>query len=523
MKRTILSCRQALGKGVILLLLCFLLGFALRFYTFDRKSLWMDEIYTYQDSRDDLRGQIRFYQEEPDYLHPPLFYVLTHLLHPFEKPERDLRIIPLISGALSIPMLYFLAGSFSPVIGFPCALTLSLMTYHISLSQDGRTYTLVLFLSMAALYFLMRHLKTGKRGCLFPAGLLYAALFYASYSAIPFVVFSQVLWLYRVTPDQPKPRLSSFFLLNGMILLLCAPWILFLLSHLKGQMAMNPFHKESAGSLGTILYGILYDWVPYPPLLVVSVVLLVLFPFLAPRKQNALFLLAAFLLPVLGLYAFCWLFNVTHFVTSRYFICFMPLFFVVLFLSLGNIEAKFGKIRKWARLTPLFLILLIASNLLILPFYYRAEKQDFRGLAQYLKGHLRRGDKIFVQESSFMPAILHYLEVQPKGRHHKTSPSGDVSKGNTDFRIDFAYQGKVLSIHHSKTCCERYVSDGNRLWVVATQWAAKEIRRDSPYALKGFFDGSFLNFNRFPTDASMYLFLWDPSNPNDRGLDLKIE
>ena len=47
-------------KEIFILILCLLVGFALRFYTFDQKSLWIDEIHTFNDSRDDLRGQIKF-------------------------------------------------------------------------------------------------------------------------------------------------------------------------------------------------------------------------------------------------------------------------------------------------------------------------------------------------------------------------------------------------------------------------------------------------------------------------------
>lgn len=43
-------------KEVIILFLCLLVGFVLRFYTLDKKSLWWDEIYTFNDSRDDIRG-----------------------------------------------------------------------------------------------------------------------------------------------------------------------------------------------------------------------------------------------------------------------------------------------------------------------------------------------------------------------------------------------------------------------------------------------------------------------------------
>src|SRR3974377_1866335 len=124
-------------KEVFVLILCLLIGFALRFYTFGEKSLWVDEVYTFNDSRVDLNGQIKFYKENPTFLHPPLFFVLTHLFHPFENPERDLRVIPLIFGTLSIAMMYLLARSFSPDIALPCTLSLTFMAYHISLSQDG--------------------------------------------------------------------------------------------------------------------------------------------------------------------------------------------------------------------------------------------------------------------------------------------------------------------------------------------------------------------------------------------------
>jgi hypothetical protein len=45
----------------------------------------------------------------------------------------------------------------------------------------------------------------------------------------------------------------------------------------------------------------------------------------------------------------------------------------------------------------------------------------------------------------------------------------------------------------------------------------------TPCVLKGYFDGSFLNFRRFPTDASIYLLLWDPGSPNEKGIDMSVE
>jgi len=389
-------------KEIVILAICLLLGLALRFYTFDRKSLWVDEVHTFNDSRDDFRGQIKFYQENPTYLHPPLFFILTHQFYPFPKPERDLRIFPLIFGTLSILMIYLLAKQFSSSIALACTLSLTFMTYHISLSQDGRSYSLLMFFGMVGLYFLMRHLITSKKKYLLLVAFFYSLLFYTSYSSIPFVVLSQILWFYRPNEETKRPTLSSFLILNGLILFFCLPWLLFLAANYKSQPLMDPLHTENAGSFWYILDGVLHDWVPHAPLMIASAALLVLLPIFSKYRKNALVLLVVFILPIGGLYLFCKLLNVTHFVTSRYFINFLPLFFITLYFSLNTLEVRFDWLKRFLRLKFLFVILFIASNLIILPLYYRSEKQDFKGLVAYLKSHLKNGDKIIVGGTTFI-------------------------------------------------------------------------------------------------------------------------
>lgn len=509
-------------KEVFILLLCIVSGFALRFYHFDKKSLWVDEIYTFNDSRDDLGGQLNFYEENPSFLHPPLFFILTHQFYPFNRPEKDLRILPLIVGTLSIPMIYVVSNLFSPLIALPCAFSLTFMTYHISLSQDGRSYSLLMFLGMASIFFLLKYLKTLKRVTLVPVGVLYAILFHTSYSSIPFILFSQMLWFYRPDAESEKPDLSSFFLLSGFTLLLCLPWILFVTLHYGGEPWMDPLHTESPGSLGGMVYGLFHDWVPQFPLMIVSAILLLLLPFFSKPKKNALVLLAVFILPVGGLFLFCTLLHVTHFVTSRYFINFLPFFFISIYLSLHAIEIKFQGLKSFLRLRLLFVILLIASNAVILPLYYRSEKQDFRSLVVFLQEQLHDGDKIFVEDASYMVGLLHYFKRYPETRHYKVSSLNDPA-GETVLRKTFVYQGRPFLLLSSKNCCAQYTEDGNRLWIVVGKNTAKKIKVDSPSVFKGYFDGSFLNYNKFPSDASMYLFLWDPRSPGEKGIELSIE
>lgn len=509
-------------KEIIILILCLLVGFALRFYRFDAKSLWMDEIHTYNDSRDDFRNQLKFYKENPAFLHPPFFFIFTHQFYPFTKPERDLRIIPLIFGTLSIPMIYILARSFSPNIAIPCTLSLTFMAYHISLSQDGRSYALLMFLGMAALYFFVKHLSTLKKGYLGLAALFFATLFHTSYSSIPFLAISQLIWLYRIKEDGLKPTFSSFLTLNGLTLLLCLPWITFVLVNYKGEIIMDPIHTEGVGSFWHILYGVFHDWVPHIPLMTASLFLLGLFPFFSKSKRNPIILCSIFILPIFGLYLYCKLLDVSHFITSRYFINFLPLFLITLYLSLNAIELRFERFKKFMRFRLLFVILLIASNLVILPLYYRSEKQDLRGLVGYLKNQFQERDKIFVETPGYIPGILHYLGIHPEERHHR-APTWKENEKVIRVQKSFTFQNKIFTIYHSKTCCTQYVADGNRLWIIVSKWGARAIKKESPCVLKGYFDGSFLNFSRFPDDASMYLFLWDPSSPNEEGIDIPIE
>lgn len=509
-------------QELFILALCLLIGFALRFYAFDQKSLWMDEIHTYNDSRDNLKGQLRFYQGNPTYLHPPLFFVLTHLFYPFPKPERDLRIIPLIFGVLSIPMIYYLSRLFSPNIAIPCTLSLTFMTYHISFSQEGRSYTFVLFLGMCALYFLVKHLKTARRHYLLLVAAIHALMFYTNYTSIPFIFLPQILWFYGVHHEGQKPRLSSFLILNTLTLLFLVPWFLFIVLNYRGEPLVHPFHVEGTGSFLAILYRIFADWTPHAPLMISSILVLLLFPLFSKTRKDAFILLSIFILPVVGFFLFCKVFHITHFISSKYFVNFLPLFLITLYLSLHSVQIKLERLSGFIHLKLLFVVLFIASNLLMLPLYYRSEKQDFRGLVNYLKTHLREGDKIFDAEMGYMPGILHYFGAHPEGRHQSV-PFLRQKGGGIEFRKAFAYKDKIFTIHHSKTCCAQYVADGGRLWILAEKANARRLQKDTAFILKSYFDGSFLNFNRFPYDASIYLFLHDPRSSEGNGANSQFK
>jgi hypothetical protein len=510
-------------KEIVVLIVCLLISFGLRFYAFDKKSLWIDEIFTYNDSRDGLFEHLKFLNNTPvDLIHPPFFFFMTHLFYPFDKPERDLRIIPLIFGVLSIPTIYFLSRLFSPTIALPCALSLSFMTYHISLSQDGRFYSMLMFLGMMATYFFMKHLITLKKRYLLLNALFFALSFYTSYGAIPFVIFSQLLWFYQMNHSSKKPRFSSFLILNAFLFLLCLPWLLFIiLIHHKSAFNVD---LSDIGPLWIILSNMLNDWVSLLPLMIISVVILALFPILSKNKKNAVLLLGILIFPVLSIYLFCKITNFQHYFSSKYLINFLPFFFISIFLAIDSIQIKFEQLGKYFNLKIVFIILFVFSNILILPLYYRSEKQDLRSLVYFLRSELRDGDKIYIYSELYVPGMLHYFGVHPQSRYHYILIQWkDHDKKTFESTIPLIVENKRCTIFYSNVLSARYVEDGNRLWIIAEKPFIKKLKDSFPCVLKGFFDGSFSNYRKFPTDVSMYLFLYDPAALNEKGIDISVD
>jgi len=142
----------------------------------------------------------------------------------------------------------------------------------------------------------------------------------------------------------------------------------------------------------------------------------------------------------------------------------------------------------------------------------------------YLKGELKEGDRIFDSTTTMglMPGMLHYFGTYPKGRHYVYTVN-IISKNKMENVKPFTYQDKQFTIHNSNSCCGQYVKDGNRLWFIADRMTASKLKDDPSITPKAFFDGSFLNYYKFPFDASVYLFLLDPKSPNQKGIDMPID
>jgi hypothetical protein len=140
-----------------------------------------------------------------------------------------------------------------------------------------------------------------------------------------------------------------------------------------------------------------------------------------------------------------------------------------------------------------------------------------------LTEHIQAGDKVVVSQKLYIRGLLYYFGIGLSENRDYLLSQRKVSEDETEYSMSLFYKDNKFTISHSKTYWNHYIAEGNRVWLVADNKTAKEIKKVYPFVLKGYFDGSVLNLVRFPTDASMYLLLLDPKSPGEKGMNMSIE
>jgi hypothetical protein len=158
----------------------------------------------------------------------------------------------------------------------------------------------------------------------------------------------------------------------------------------------------------------------------------------------------------------------------------------------------------------------------MLPFYYRSAKQDYRGLTAYLTAQIREGDRVVMGNPIYIHVVLHHLGIYPDGRHY-VIPARKVGPDELEYAVEVRHKGVSFTVLYSRAHWFKYFQDAGRLWIVSDKRNAKMLRDEFSCVFKGYFDGSFVNLERFPIDASLYLFLWDPKGTREKGLDLPLD
>jgi uncharacterized membrane protein len=175
-----------------LLAILVLAGTVLRFYNVDRESLWFDELATWETSRSDIiftKNPLNSFSFDKEYLNPPpgdpiqqiaaiianaqaekvhlpLYFILVFFIKSsIGDSELSLRLLSLISGILSIVILYRLSKLFfcrkTAIIS---AAFISLLWFPVYYSREARMYMLMVLFSILSTYLVSRFYFSAQKG-----------------------------------------------------------------------------------------------------------------------------------------------------------------------------------------------------------------------------------------------------------------------------------------------------------------------------------------------------------------------
>jgi len=145
--------------SLIVLSLLLLLAAELRIYHLDYKSLSIDETIGAYYAKEPVP---RIFIMTINDVHPPLFYLVHHAwIQVFGETESALRSISILFALVSLIVLYKVTQRlFSSSVALFSVLLLAISPWHIWVSQNARSNSMLLFLVLLSTYCFIRLLQT---------------------------------------------------------------------------------------------------------------------------------------------------------------------------------------------------------------------------------------------------------------------------------------------------------------------------------------------------------------------------
>ena len=212
-----------------LFIVIFFVGLFLRIYSLGRYDFWYDEVGSITITKELGTKDITNYGYAYDY---PLFYLLLSFWLRLGNSEFILRLLPSIFGILCIPAIYFVAKElFNSKVGLIAAFILAISPFHIYYSQELRSYTLVTFLALMAIYYLVRSLKENKIS--YWVGFIIFMIFglYTHNVAVFLLIVVNIFFI--LFYKRYKPLLRRWLISQLLIILFYLPWVKVILEQIS--------------------------------------------------------------------------------------------------------------------------------------------------------------------------------------------------------------------------------------------------------------------------------------------------
>ena len=219
------------NKSRLLLLAILFMGLFLRVYDLGSESLWLDEGCSINCANLSLY-QIFFLQDT----NPPLYYIVLHWwVSLFGDSEFSVRFPSVIFGFIAILMIYKIGNQiFDRNVGMLSSLLLGLSVFHIQYSQEARTYSLSVLLTLLSMYFFIRLLN--RRSYVFLMGyILFSILLMYSHVYGLFIIISQNIYvfvLFLLSKEAYKLNTKRWISIQIILIILFVPHIIILVKQI---------------------------------------------------------------------------------------------------------------------------------------------------------------------------------------------------------------------------------------------------------------------------------------------------
>ncbi len=222
-------------------------GFFLRIYNLGKYSFWYDEALSLIFAKEITLKNI--FEFGTYCTNPPLFFLVLKPWIYFLHSEFSIRLLTLFFGVLSIAAIYKIASRlFSKSVGLISSFIMAVSPLHIYYSQELRAYSLVTFLSLMSIWWLINVLENNKLSS-WVLFILFNTLLIYSHNIATFMLIGENIFFFSFYRGYKK-LLKNWLLCNFLIVILYSPLAIVIL-----------------GQIFNIQLTAHYSWVPKPTFL----------------------------------------------------------------------------------------------------------------------------------------------------------------------------------------------------------------------------------------------------------------
>lgn len=384
-----------------ILIAILLLAAALRVWGITSESYWLDEAISIRQAQVNYATSIEMLKHDVNF---PFYIILLHSwIKLFDTSEFSSRFLSVIFGVLSVGMIYLLAKKlFSERVAIITVLLMSFSPILIYYSQEARSYSLLVLLTIVSFYFFISYLE--KRDTIHLIAYVFFSLLLIYTHIFSFLVILiqnvYVLYIYRF---RIKPLLK-WFAGQLALFILFIPW----LPILFGQISNSSFSTLWIPKPNVlILLSTSYAFFGGYLVLLIFIALLIVFiltkKFKTIGKNKLVFVSLWIILPFLVVVTYSLLFSSLY--NTRYMLFTLPAIYLLFAVTIDTVMPK-KKFISWI----IVFVLIVSSFISVADQVKRIDKDDWRTTSEYIKQNVKENDAVFINPFYQQDPFTYYYD-----------------------------------------------------------------------------------------------------------------